>query len=69
MTQRKENYRKRRGKKDKSGGSTNQNSGGNKQRLGLANSLKACLLTHSTLTFAQDEALIKEAESKAPNFQ
>ena len=69
MARRKENYQKRRGKKDKIGGSTNQNSGGNKQRLGLSNSLKACLLTHSTLTSAQAEALIKEAESKAPGFQ
>ena len=69
MAQRKENYQKRRGNKDKGGGTTNQNSGGNKQRLGLANSLKACLLTHSTLTSAQAEALIRKAESKTEDFQ
>jgi hypothetical protein len=68
MAQRKENYQKRREKKDKNSGSSNQNSGGNKQRLSLANNLKACLLSHSTLTSAQAEALIKEAESKTQDF-
>jgi hypothetical protein len=68
MAKRKENYQKRRDKKDKSTNSGTK-SGGNKQRLTLSDNLKACLLTHSTLTSAQADAIIQEAESKTEDFQ
>ena len=68
MAQRKENYQNRRNKKDKTK-TSGQKSGGDKQRLTLSNNLIACLLTHSTLTSAQADALIQEAESKTEDFQ
>ena len=52
-------------KNNKSKGDDSQGGGESNKKLGLANSLKAVLMTHCEITESQAAAMVKEAEDKA----